>query len=247
VIQDRDKGRVIAVWKIFVGYFFTPHEHTVYRDPDLYDEGVLSKLSRRGNLARGVADVVEDNLPCVQKGILDIGAGTGILTLELASRGIPTTALDLYAEPLCRLREKATRHAVMSAVNMVQADMNESLPFLDDTFDVVTSLRINRYIRNFDHFLCEVGRVLRPGGVFVLPVFYIDAISWRRRSDKSIRQPTSVRRLKKAVAAAGLEIRETASKKYCNVIDRNRGQRDVPFYYKPTFIVATKPRSSHGE
>lgn len=43
-----------------------------------------------------------------------------------------------------------------------------SLPFLDEAFDVVMSLRLIEYIARPDRFLSEAMRVLRPGGLFLL-------------------------------------------------------------------------------
>jgi ubiquinone/menaquinone biosynthesis C-methylase UbiE len=239
--RSGDKGRVAAVSSIFLRYFFTPQEHTVYRNPDLYEDGVLSYLSRRANLARGVADAVEKNLSGDNKATLDIGAGTGIFSVELARRGLAVTALDLFAEPLDRLKMKAVENGMTSLLAITQADMNEVLPFGDDAFGVVTSLRATRYIRDFTKFLNEVIRVLEPGGVFVLPVFQIDAIAWRRNSRKGFRQETGSRGVRRAIVAAGFKIEIDSSKRYRHVVNKSLKERDVPAYYKPTLIVARKP------
>lgn len=43
-----------------------------------------------------------------------------------------------------------------------------SLPFADETFDAVLSLRLIEYVVRPDRFFTEVIRVLRPGGLFLL-------------------------------------------------------------------------------
>lgn len=244
---DNSDGRTYAKksrLKIIAHYFTGGggREFDTYRNPNLYDQGAHSKLYRRDNLARGVADVVGARLStALRANILDIGAGTGILTLELANRDHTVTALDLFPEPLERLHEKAARIGRAAQVKTVQHDMNEgSLPFKDDQFDTVVSLRANRYIQDFDNWVGEARRVLKPGGRFILPVFIIDAIPWRRHSNLGWHQPTGVSRLAETVAASGLIVNE-AELRYAEAVSTNLGERDVPLYYRPTFIVAENP------
>jgi len=233
-------GRSASVSSIFFKYFFAPSTHTVYRDPELYDDGVLSRLSRRDHLARVVADVViEHHSPVPTVSALDVGAGTGILTLELARRGLTVVGLDKFGEALEMLQTKAARDGLDSLLHSVQADMNDRLPFPPSSFDIVTSLRANRYITDLGHLLSEIARVLRPGGLFVFPVFWVDAVSWRRRSERGFRQETSVRAVAEAINATALRV--VAKTPFSQVPAKDDQPRGVPFYYRPVFIIATKP------
>ena len=228
-----------------LAHYFTGgngREFDTYRNPELYDRGSHSRLYRRGNLARGVADVVEQHLSNERPAhILDVGAGTGILTLELARRGHVVTGVDLFAEQLGRLKFKAEMLGRTAQIQTVQCDMNEGLPFRDEQFSTVVSLRATRYIRSFTRWLNEVERVLEPGGGFILPAFAVDAIPWRRHSELGWRQPTSANSMMGTVEDAGLSVDQGASGKYGHIVDQSLGERDVPFYYSPTFIVAEKP------
>lgn len=226
-------------------YYFTGGkggEFDTYRNPEQYDKREYGSLYRRDNLARGVVDVLEDSLPYGNNTkILDVGAGTGILSLEIARRGCPSViALDLFPLPLARLVKKAQAEGLGSQVVPIQVDMNDSFPFEDNSFGAVSSLRATRYINNFHNWLSEIRRVLKPEGSFVLPVFTIDAIPWKRHSNKGIYQPTSFRGVKKTVENSGFRIINQTNTKYEQAVDLTRGNRDVPFYYKPTFIVAQK-------
>jgi SAM-dependent methyltransferase len=167
-------------------------------------------------------------------------AGTGILSLELARRGLGVTALDLFRTQLDRLEAKAVDEDVDHLVTPVVADMNEGLPFSDDAFSTVVSLRATRYVEDFDRWVNEVHRVLEPGGSFVLPVFAIDTIPWKRNSDKGIHLPTGYRHLKSAIIEAGFEINTATATapRYLQAVDLSLGRRDVPFYYRPKIIVA---------
>lgn len=229
-------------------YLFRNREHAVYQRPDQYEHEARSRIRRRDNLARGVADIVEaTSSESEDKKILEIGAGTEILSLELARRGYEVTALDLYQEPLETLQQKAMTENLTAQVTPIQADMNgiidEGLKkFEDSSFNKVVSLRATRYIEDFEAWLSEVFRVLEPNGVLVLPVFpLMDAVPWKRHSNKKLKQETSVRGMTARVRDAGFVIDEELSRKYEKVVDLDRGQRKVPFYYKPTFIVAKKP------
>ena len=169
----RSRSAIGAVATIFFKHFLGTQRGTVYKDPDLYEAGAMSRYSRRPNLARGVADVVERSYGFSQGFALDIGAGTGIYSAELASRGFTVVGLDCLPAPLRRLMQQVESSRTESNIAPVLADMNLDWPFADAVFDLVTSLRATRYIRDFDRFIDQVSRVLRPGGVFVFPVFAV--------------------------------------------------------------------------
>ncbi len=101
--------------------------------------------------------------------VLDIGAGTGFLSLELAQRlgeGSRVTAVDIWPAALGRLREKID---FLSIDNLdVELCDAADLPFADDEFDLVVS---NLGVNNFADpcaVAAECFRVLQPGGELIL-------------------------------------------------------------------------------
>src|SRR3954452_5303501 len=70
---------------------------------------------------------------------LDVGSGTGFLSLELAARGHRATGIDFAPPMVARAREKAAARGL--AVRFEQGDA-EQLPFPDGSFDLV----INRHV-----------------------------------------------------------------------------------------------------
>jgi len=94
------------------------------------------------------------------KSVLDIGAGTGRLSVLLANRGAKVTALDISPEML-QLIKKKNKH-----VETVVGDA-ESLSFADNTFDIVSAAFLVVHLKDPTKFFDEVYRVLKDEGVFV--------------------------------------------------------------------------------
>jgi ubiquinone/menaquinone biosynthesis C-methylase UbiE len=92
---------------------------------------------------------------------LDIGCGTGFLSLELASRGHEVTGIDFAPEMLALAKEKAT--AAGAAVRFEEADA-ENLPFPTDSFDLVMTRHVLWTLPHPEAAIEEWIRVLRPGG-----------------------------------------------------------------------------------
>ena len=146
-------------------------------DPQAY-EAYVTSTGRRIEHARVLADLMERYVPITsgeeQACILDIAAGTGIISRSLAEKGYSVTATDVSQNALHYLNEQS------SGIETVHADMNEKLPFEDESFEGVTSVWANRFIKDTDAFLSDVHRILKPGGVFVWPIFPpIAPIVWR--------------------------------------------------------------------
>jgi len=101
------------------------------------------------------------------KKILDVGAGTGRLSLRLAERGAEVTALDVSEEMLNMLKQKVKKHTFSKGMTFVVADA-ESLPFPDNSFDIITAAFLIVHLKNLKHFFAESYRVLKPGGLLAI-------------------------------------------------------------------------------
>ncbi len=97
---------------------------------------------------------------------LEIGAGTGYFSLNLALAGIvgAATCTDISPGMLATLRANA--HRLGLDVRAVRADA-ESLPFADASFDLVLGHAILHHLPNLRRAFVEFHRVLRPGGRIV--------------------------------------------------------------------------------
>jgi ubiquinone/menaquinone biosynthesis C-methylase UbiE len=100
--------------------------------------------------------------------ILDLGAGTGLVTLALAPHAESVTALDISAAMLERLQAHAATTGVTN-IDVVAADMR-SLPFEDETFDLVVSNYALHHLEDTGKEIAvsEARRVLTPTGRLVV-------------------------------------------------------------------------------
>jgi SAM-dependent methyltransferase len=118
-------------------------------------------------LPYGVSEILE--AAGAPESALDLGCGSGRLTLELARRGAAATGVDRSAKALDAARARARAAGI--DVAFAQADIDEALPFSDRAFAAVTSRLALMIARDPPATLREAARVVRPGGVVVTAVW----------------------------------------------------------------------------
>lgn len=100
--------------------------------------------------------------------ILDVGCGLGGTLASLNERfsDLDLTGLNIDQRQLDYARE----HVKVSPSNRLTWTQGDAcnMPFEDGSFDVVTALECAFHFESRERFLCEVKRVLRPGGRFAL-------------------------------------------------------------------------------
>jgi SAM-dependent methyltransferase len=101
--------------------------------------------------------------------ILDLGSGTGTGAFALLQRfeGTEVIALDISAQLLSHLRDKARVLGVADRVRTVQADLDAAWPAID-TVDLVWASSSLHHMADPDRVLTEVFAALRPGGLLVV-------------------------------------------------------------------------------
>jgi len=102
--------------------------------------------------------------------VLDVAAGTGMITRLLQSRGHRVVSLDLSASMLGAARRRGAS-AVLAT--------GEALPFPDGSFDALTFGYLLRYVPEPLAVLCEFARVLRPGAMLGMVEFGRPGGIWR--------------------------------------------------------------------
>jgi ubiquinone/menaquinone biosynthesis C-methylase UbiE len=95
---------------------------------------------------------------------LEPGVGTGLNVLPLVKRGYSVTGIDLSEAMLNQIRQKL--NPIPQNLTLLQADASK-LPFLDQSFDVVLTVHMIHTVSNWQIFLDEIDRVLKPQGFYL--------------------------------------------------------------------------------
>lgn len=148
-----------------------------------------TRVNSAETIARGAgfqelrARIVE--LAGVQPGqeVVDLGAGTGLLTFAVAGNASRVWAVD-FSQAMCDYLAVKAKSAGLDNIEVVHASAT-NLPLVDASVDVVVSNYCLHELRDEDKHLAlaEVMRVLRPGGRFVFGdmMFSIEMRSGRDR------------------------------------------------------------------
>lgn len=96
-----------------------------------------------------------------QESALDVATGGGHTALRLAEQGLRVTVADITPEMLADTVKRVAARGF--GVDAVEAPA-ESLPFPQNTFDVVTCRRAAHHFDDVSRFLQETHRLLKPQG-----------------------------------------------------------------------------------
>lgn len=100
------------------------------------------------------------------KEVLDVGCGTGILSLLSLKQGAARVVAGDLAEYMlnqCRMKANAANYSE-ARLELRQFD-TESLPFDSNSFDVVASSMVLGMVPDQKKAIAEMVRVLKPGGI----------------------------------------------------------------------------------
>jgi SAM-dependent methyltransferase len=112
--------------------------------------------------------------------VLELGCGTGRVTMPLAHEGVHVVGIDRSAEMLLRARRRVRRQRRGQRPDLLRGDIRH-LPFADAGFQMVVApygiLQSLLSERDLKATLAEVGRVVEPDGIFGLELV-ADLPSW---------------------------------------------------------------------
>lgn len=140
--------------------------------PQRYDQlaEVLS-MGQNGRWRRAMIDRIAPTSPGM---VLDVASGTAGVALQLAHRtSSHIIGVDLTRSMLARGQANVAKAGLRGRIQLV-AGRAEQLPFPDGTFDALTFTYLLRYVDDPQRTLCELARVVKPGGTvasleFLLP------------------------------------------------------------------------------
>ena len=146
-------------------------QRKIYQSEGDRYEALVAREDYRGNIPRAIDGIIRvDGLD-----VLDLGAGTGRLTLILAARARSIYAFDVSAEMLRVCRQRLLASGLQNW--QVQLADHRRLPLPDHSADLAVSGWSVSYLAvwdqeqgeaELDRWLAEMRRVLRPGGTIIL-------------------------------------------------------------------------------
>lgn len=144
-----------------------PEVMDTVEDADDYDAMDHSEVNRR--FVDDLLAALGESPPSRPLRVLDTGTGTALIPIELRRRSdcFHVTAVDL-AEQMLAVADRNVRGAGFEKAISLELVDSKSLPYNDDSFDVVMSNSIVHHIPEPSSALAEMSRVLRPGGLYFL-------------------------------------------------------------------------------
>lgn len=99
--------------------------------------------------------------------VLDVGCGGGATIEKLARGASKIYGVDYATGSVAEARSHNARLIEQGRVEIQQASVS-SLPFADNTFDVVTAVETQYYWPDLDNDMRQILRVLKPGGMLAI-------------------------------------------------------------------------------
>ena len=112
---------------------------------------------------------------------LEVGVGTGLVSLPLADAGLPMVGLDISAPMLGKLVEKAGGRPPFP---LVRGDAT-MLPFPNDAFGSALVRHLLHLIPAWDRAIAELARVVRSGGTVLIATGDIPG-AWREVTERFV-------------------------------------------------------------
>jgi ubiquinone/menaquinone biosynthesis C-methylase UbiE len=146
-------------------------QRKIYQSEGDRYEALISREDHQGNIPRAIDEIINvDGLD-----VLDLGAGTGRLTLQLAPRVKSICAFDASAEMLRVCRDRLSANGLSNW--QVDVADHRHLPVQEDSADLAVSGWSVSYLAvwnqengqaDLDNWLNEMRRVLRKDGMLIL-------------------------------------------------------------------------------
>lgn len=127
----------------------------------MFDSQVLEvyKNAYKKTVKRSAAFLNQENT------VLEIGCGTGIVTMQLADKVKKLTAIDISGKMLLQAEQKA-REQKKKNITFHCGNLME-MNFPAESFDVVTAYNVLLYMENQEEVLDKIYEILKPGGLFI--------------------------------------------------------------------------------
>ena len=127
------------------------------RENYFYGEGKINKIDLEEEL---MFSMLPDSKG---KKLLDVGCGTGEITIELEKKGFRVTGIDFS--------EVAIKKAKAKGIDAFVSDFDEEgISLKDNSVNVVWASDVLEHVFDPMFLLSEIKRVLQPGGIFIFTI-----------------------------------------------------------------------------
>lgn len=121
----------------------------------LYKAGEYAKEKRSSNL-KTLCELNKDAL------YLDCGCSDGKLTMSLAKKIKTKKIFGIDVD------QKAIKLSKKKGIEVISGDLNRTMPFKEETFDVITAVEVIEHLYDTDTFIKELYRVCKKGGYVLI-------------------------------------------------------------------------------
>jgi ubiquinone/menaquinone biosynthesis C-methylase UbiE len=108
--------------------------------------------------------------------VLEVGCGLGTDAVNFARRGARYTGVDLTEASIELVKGRFDFEGLAADLRVADA---ETLPFTDDTFDLVYSHGVLHHTPDTQRAINEVHRVLKPGGTAMVMLYHKNSYNYR--------------------------------------------------------------------
>jgi ubiquinone/menaquinone biosynthesis C-methylase UbiE len=111
--------------------------------------------------------------------LLDVGCGDGDFCIMAKGMFNDVYGVEVSQVRTLNAEKKINDRQDKGNFHFIQHDVDESLPFPDDFFDVATCIATLEYLVYPSRVILEVRRVLKPGGYFIVQVSNFAFLQYR--------------------------------------------------------------------
>ena len=210
-----DLYRYLSQWSDMETYL-----NVGYSRPGQYHLHVSSHLRLINRLADGLLALHAASPHTGDRRLLDIAAGRGGAAIHARQRyGLKVVGVDITPYNAHRASQNARQQGVWPQVRFNMGN-SHYLPLADTSFALAWSIESPAHFADKPRFLREVGRVLKPGGVFTMAdLLVVDDVALASAENRHIYAGflemwdvpylETLSSYRQALAEAGLELRRT--------------------------------------
>lgn len=104
---------------------------------------------------------------------LDVGCNRGSFTLKAAEK-IGTNKIFAI-----EINKENVKLAMKKGIKVVEADLNNKLPFKNNSFDIILANQVIEHLYFTDDFIKEIKRILKPNGYLIISSTNLAALHYR--------------------------------------------------------------------